>query len=105
MSRQVLGAKTAGQLTVPAGHMLYSIVIEEKAGREVLGGISFGTTEGATDVVSKVPVGPNDRATATGELLVALHEPVVVYYTAKEHFNGAELDIYFGTLALGENNG
>jgi len=44
---------------VPAGHYIRDIIIVNNTANAITGGLKFGTTSGATDVVTTVAVGAN----------------------------------------------
>lgn len=91
-----LAQTEAGDFEIPAGYYLQDILVREKSGNAVEGGLFFGTTPMQGDIVGSIELGPNEtfRLPYTGNQGIAFDAPMTVYYDACESWNNAEVDIY-----------
>lgn len=85
-----------GTFIVPAGEYIESIVIEERGGNDVIGGIRFGLSHGEDNIVGCINVDANTltpRVTLTIPPF-SMSNPTTVYFDAVNNWNGALIDIY-----------
>ncbi len=99
--RQVLISTTAsaaaGSFVVPAGYVIEGIAFVNNTANAVTGGLKFGKTAGATDVVAAQAVG----ASAVGvvpeaSILLRLFSktaPQTIYFDAVTAWNSATVDL------------
>jgi hypothetical protein len=91
-----------GSFQLPAGSYAESVVIREKSGNDVIGGIRFGTAPGESDIVGALSVGAGavNRVTV-GPLVIDFSAPKTIYFDAVSDWNGAAVDIFINTVDLG----
>lgn len=95
-----LAAMTAnGTVTIPAGHMIQHVVIQNTTGNAITGGIRVGTTNGGTDVVVAVAVGASALFAVLDATILkrvfSLSVDTTLYVQAVVAWNSASLNIYF----------
>lgn len=59
MTSSLIAAAANTSITVPAGHAISQIIVENTTANAVTGGVRVGTTAGAADVVAALAVGAN----------------------------------------------
>ena len=91
---RVFAAAAAGTLVVPANCAIDRIYVKNRTANAVTGGLKFGTSAGATDLVAAGAV------TASGVNAFTASIPAIgqgadrtVYYDAVTAWNGASVDI------------
>ena len=91
--------------TIPAKGYIQQIIISNTTANAVTGGINLGTTSGAADIVSAIPVGANALVRVTdAELLrsiFSLTASQLVFISAGSAWNSASLTLYlvYGQLS------
>lgn len=87
----------AGSFVVPKGYRIQCIAIQNTTANAVTGGLKFGTTAGATDVVAAQAVGANALVLVpAASLLASIFSTTAnqtVYYDAVTAWNGASVKI------------
>lgn len=91
------GKTAAGSFVVPAGYTIASIAVFNNTANAVTGGLKFGKTAGAADVVAAQAVGANAAVVvADSALLLRVFSKTVdqtVYFDAVTAWNSANVDI------------
>jgi hypothetical protein len=94
----LLALAAAGSFVVPAGYAIDSIAYANNTANAVTGGLKFGKTVGATDVVTAQAVGANAIGViADASVLLKFFSKTVdqtVYVDAVTAWNSATVDIY-----------
>jgi hypothetical protein len=79
-------------VTIPSGSAITAVYLNEVAGNAVTGGINIGTTSGASDIASAVPVAANGNITINGAALLKTqfgNNPQTLFVSAASSFNSA----------------
>lgn len=83
---------------IPAGYSISQIVVRNTTANEVIGGLKFGTTDGATDIVLALTTGANALlAIADVDILKKVFSFTLaqtVFVNAVVSWNSANISIY-----------
>jgi hypothetical protein len=86
-------------VTIPAGWMIQSIVVNNTTSNAVTGGVRVGTTDGGVDVVIALAVGANALLAVLDATILkrvfSLTVDTVLYIQTVTVWNSASLNIYF----------
>lgn len=90
-----------GTFTLPAGSYPESVIIREKSGNTIIGGVRFGTTHGENDVVGALAVdGGGIGKVTVGPLVIDFAADKTIYFDAVDDWNGATVDIFVNAVSL-----
>jgi hypothetical protein len=93
----ITAAVAAGNFVVPAGYVIEHMYLSNTAGTAVTGGLKFGTTAGAADVIAAEAVGANALIVVpTTDLLKRIFSrtvPQTIYFDAVTAWNSASVDM------------
>lgn len=91
------GKTVAGSFSLPANHVIDSIYVKNNTANAVTGGIKFGSTSGATDVVVALTVGASALVQVFDAALLlkffSTSAPQTIFYDAVVAWNNANVDI------------
>ena len=87
-----------GTISVPAGHCIDFIAVNETNGADVTGGLRFGTTGGGTDIVAAFACAANSlNVIADSSILkrvFSVSAAQTVFIEAVVAWNGASVNVY-----------
>lgn len=90
-----------GSFSLPAGSYPESIVIREKSGNAIAGGVRFGTAHGEDDVVGALAVEASAmNKVMVGPLVIDFAADKVIHFDAVHDWNGAAVDMFINTVSL-----
>lgn len=92
----------AGTVELPADAVIQQIIVENNTTNIVLGGLKFGTTAGATDVLAALAVGASALvASLPLKYIFSRTLPQTIYIDAVTGWNGADVNvlILYGRLS------
>ena len=84
---------------IPAGYSILQVIVREKSGAAITGGLKIGTTNGGVDVCVALVVTANSiQAISDSQLLKSVFSATVdttLYIQAVVAWNTANIDVYF----------
>lgn len=96
-SQKVLGATSGGSLTLPAKAYITHIRVKANNANAITGGLKFGTSSGAADVVATLAVAGSALAFATDAIILKrwFSESATqqIFYDTVTLWNSANVDI------------
>lgn len=94
---QAFSATSSGSLTLPINGYIRDIIIRNKTANAITGGLKFGTTAGATDVVIALTVGASALTFVTDAAILLRYFSASatqgIFYDAVAAWNSASVDI------------
>lgn len=88
---------SAASVTLPANSFIQRIIIKNNTANAVTGGIKFGTTAGAVDVMAALAVGANalvsDIGTGLLQSVFSLTATQQIFFDAVVAWNNASVDV------------
>lgn len=97
VSRSRVTLSASGSLVIQGGWAISHIFAEETAGHAVNGGLKFGTSSEASDIVAALAVSSNQLTFVSDAALLkrlfSMTAPQTVFIDAVSDWNGAHVDI------------
>jgi hypothetical protein len=86
--------------TLPAGHLLESVIVRQKSEGSIEGGIRIGTTQGAANILGSLPVRPIGASFVRLDSEVDFENERTLWLDAVHNWGGVSLDVFVITKDL-----